>query len=102
MAYIHECDMCGARFENGFQMNVVSFFERNRNPLEVVDEEKYGIQFKIKHVPLKEANPRLELCDECFDYIRNNVLGILATSDIFNKPFKMRKDYRRSENEREQ
>lgn len=93
--------MCGTCFENGFQMNIVSFFERNRKPLEVVNEERYGIRFQVKHVPLKEADPRIELCDECFDYIRNNVLGILSTSDIFNKPFEIGKNYRRSENERE-
>lgn len=74
MALIHKCDMCGTCFENNLQINVVSFFERNpANPLN-----------------LKQANPRLELCDGCFDLLQTITAAFadMNIDDVLKLEFK--------------
>ena len=99
MAYIHECDICGKRFQNGAVLNVVSFFEAT--------EERYetsGVwNEKSIRIPagLKGADPRYELCDECFELARNTMEGMRATGNVLQKAaiYKEAIDFERGEND---
>lgn len=57
MSVKRQCDMCMGLFAEKGTLNVVSFFERNQDSI--------GL--------LKQANPRLELCDDCFSFMKKVV-----------------------------
>lgn len=52
-----QCDMCGRLYPHGLYLNVVSFYKHMYNTLE----------------PFTMANPRLELCDDCFEFLKKIV-----------------------------
>ena len=99
MAHIHECDICGKRFPNGAVLNVVSFFEATKERYETS-----GIwNEKSIRIPagLNAANPRYELCDECFELARSTIEGMVATADVLRKAaiYKEAIDFERGEND---
>jgi len=93
MAYIHECDICGKRFPNGAVLNVVSFFEATANKSETPGA--------WAHKVLNAADPRYELCDECFELARNTMEGMRATAGVLRKAaiYEEAIDFERGEND---
>ena len=67
---LRKCDFCGAQFPHSIQLNVVSFL---------------GLE-KQSPYALTEANPRIELCGECFDKFKREIeLRIEVNDDVRKK-----------------
>lgn len=63
------CDLCGSTFDQG-SANVISFFKCNKH----IGENKVdGKTFDKPYYALNKANPRLEVCDYCFNELVNTV-----------------------------